>query len=201
MDNSGIGWTDHTWNPWWGCNKVSAECKHCYISGIMSRAGKEPFDGPLRTETWNDPPRWNRTAGYSGRRLRIFTCSMSDFFHEGADAWREEAWKVIETCRNLDWLILTKRPENIASRLPQGWGLGWPHVWLGTTCGIESSLHRVDELLSVRAKVRFVSAEPLLGPVKFGSRRMRRLDWLITGCESANKDVRTAMNLDWVREH
>lgn len=84
-ENSKIGWTDHTHNFWQGCEKVSTECKHCYIDGIMRRAGREPFKGPMRTKNWSPPHRWQRQAVEQDRRFRVFTCSMSDFFHPGAD--------------------------------------------------------------------------------------------------------------------
>jgi len=117
-ENSGIGWTTHTMNFWWGCDKVSAECLHCYIAAFMKWAGKEPFNGPIRTKDWSKPLRWNRKAAITGERPRIFTCSMSDFFHPGADEWRSEAWEIIRASQNLVWLILTKRPELIPDRLP-----------------------------------------------------------------------------------
>jgi protein gp37 len=139
-ENSKIGWTDHTVNFWWGCHKISPECRFCYIGGIMRRAGSEPFDGPSRTKTWTNPAGWNRKARGSRLRYRIFTCSMSDFFHPGADDWRDEAWEVIRSCTHLDWLILTKRPENIYERLPDDWDAGYPNVWLGVTAGVHSSL-------------------------------------------------------------
>lgn len=125
-ENSGITWTDHTMNFWWGCHKVSTECLHCYIDSLMRLAGKEPFNGPIETVNWSNPDRWNRQADQQGRRFRIFTCSMSDFFHPAADKWRAEAWEIIRRCTNLDWLILTKRPELIADRLPGDWGSGYP---------------------------------------------------------------------------
>src|SRR6266851_4547057 len=96
--NSKIAWTHHTMNFWWGCNQVSEECRHCYIGPIMKRGGYEPFNGPMRTKTWADPERWDRAAFRGGERLRVFTCSMSDFFHPGADAWRAEAWEIIKKC-------------------------------------------------------------------------------------------------------
>lgn len=199
MKNSKIGWTDHTLNPWWGCNKVSDGCLNCYISPIMRFAGYEPFDGPMRTQTWRQPPKWNRDADESRTRLRVFTCSMSDFFHPGADQWRPEAWDMIRECQNLDWLILTKRPELIADRLPEDWSDGYRNVWLGVTIEREDFLHRVDTLSNIPAALKFVSAEPLLGPIDFG-RRMDSIDWVITGCENAGKDKRRPMDLDWVRD-
>jgi protein gp37 len=205
MEKSKIGWTDHTWNPWWGCEKVSTECRHCYIGSIIKRSDKsrDPFSGPVRTgdATWKNPRRWDRKAEYTSERPRIFTCSMSDFFHQQADEWRADAWKVIRECKNLDWLILTKRSERIADCLPGDWGDGYSNVWLGVTCGIESSLSRVDELVRIPAHVRFISAEPLLGPIDFSNHLSTGgIDWVITGCEQAHKEKRRRMGLDWVRE-
>ena len=199
MDNSKIGWTHHTWNPWWGCDKVSAACLHCYIGPIMRRSGNEPFHGPTRTKTtWRNPFRWNREAIEADESRRVFTCSMSDFFHAGADEWRPDAWKVIKDCEHLDWLILTKRPELIRDRLPADWGNGYPNVWLGVTVESQDYIQRVSVLNRIPAAVKFVSAEPLIGPVKFG-RRLRRIDWVITGCEKAAKAKRRHMEIEWVR--
>lgn len=201
-ENSKIGWTDHTMNFWWGCNKVSTECLQCYISPIMRRGGREPFNGPMRTSAanWKNPAKWNRRAQNAGERYRIFTCSMSDFFHEGADDWRPEAWEIIQDCSHLDWLILTKRPELIAKRLPKDWGDGYPNAWLGVTCGVRSSLKRVEILCKIPAAVRWVSAEPLLEAIDFSPYLGGRINWIITGCENAAKAKRRPMALDWVRD-
>lgn len=198
-EHSGIGWTDHTHNFWWGCHKVSEECKHCYISAIMRRGGFEPFRGPMRTKNWSNPSRWNRRAEEMGVRARVFTCSMSDFFHPGADEWREEAWRIIGDCDWLDWLILTKRPEGILDRLPEDWGTGYPNVWLGVTAGCRSSLERVETLISIPSAVRFLSAEPLLESLDLRP-YLNHVHWVITGCERAKKSVRRVMALDWVRD-
>lgn len=199
-ENSGIGWTHHTQNFWWGCNKVSAECTHCYISSIMKRAGRAPFRGPIRTQTWADPFRWERQAKEQGTRFRVFTCSMSDFFHPGADKWRAEAWDIIRECRNLDWLILTKRPELIEKRLPDDWGMGYRNVWLGVSCGIATSLRRLDILRDIPSSLRWISAEPLLGPLDFRPFLDGRIHWIITGCEQAGVKKRRNMGIDWVRD-
>lgn len=199
-ENSKIGWTDHTHNFWQGCNKVSPECKRCYIDGIMRRAGREPFGGPMRTVDWKNPVKWQRRAERNGRRLRIFTCSMSDFFHPGADHWRPAAWDVIRACPDLDWLVLTKRPELIENRLPDDWGDGYANVWLGVTCGISTSLGRVEILKHIPARLRFVSAEPLLGPIDFGPHLDGSIHWIITGCEQAGKNKRRPMDIGWVRD-
>ena len=200
MENSKIGWTDHSNNFWWGCHKVSEACRECYIKRWMKWKGLEPFNGPIRTSkaTWRKPLAWNRSAAGAINRPRVFTCSMSDFFHPGADDWRDKAWDVIRICNNLDWLILAKRPELIRDRLPGDWGDGYSHVWLGVTVESQKHIGRLDVLATISAAIHFVSAEPLLGPIRFG-RRIRKLDWAITGCEQAHKDRRQLMDFDWVR--
>lgn len=199
-ENSGIDWTGNTHNFWWGCNKVSSECTHCYIDGIMRRAGQVPFGGPMRTKNWANPHRWERQAKKDGRRIRVFTCSMSDFFHPGADEWRPEAWEVIRQCPSLDWQVLTKRPELIVDRLPPDWGDGYANVWLGVTCGVTSSLHRLETLKSIPAALRWVSAEPLLGPIDFRPYLDGSFKWIITGCEQAGVGKRREMDIRWVRD-
>ena len=198
-EDSKIGWTKHTMNFWWGCNKVSTECRYCYIDALMRRGGREPFNGPIRTKDWSAPGRWERRAAARGERFRVFTCSMSDFFHPGADAWRDEAWAVIRDCPHLDWQVLTKRPELIADRLPADWGGGYANVALGVTCGATESLPRLDILKAIPAAVRFVSAEPLLGPIDFAPYLDGSIHWIISGCEQAGAVRRRAMELDWVR--
>jgi protein gp37 len=201
MKNSRIGWCYHTMNFWWGCNKVSDECLYCYIAAIMRHGGLEPFHGPIRTKNWSEPARWDRAAAKSGTRPRVFTCSMSDFFHKGADAWRDEAWQVIRSCKNLDWLILTKRPELARDRLPPDWGQGWPHVWLGVSCGRNQYRGRLDYLHDLPAALKFVSAEPLLERLDLRPYLvMGWIDWVITGAERAAKGKRRRMRRDWVRD-
>ncbi|HUQ69031.1 MAG TPA: DUF5131 family protein, partial [Planctomycetaceae bacterium] len=148
---------------------------------------------------WSKPGRWNKVAAATGERLRVFTCSMSDFFHAGADDWRDEAWKVIRDCPNLDWLVLTKRPELIADRLPADWGDGYANVWLGVTVGSRSSLWRLNVLRDIPAAIKFVSAEPLLERLDL-RQHLSWLDWVITGCDRAAKGKRRRMDLDWVRD-
>jgi protein gp37 len=199
-ENSKIGWTHHTMNFWWGCNKVNRMCKHCYIGPIMKRGGYEPFQGPMRTSlSWDNPPRWDRAAQKSGERHRVFTCSMSDFFHPGADLWRPEAWQIIKSCTNLDWLILTKRPERVLERLPCDWSDGYPNVWLGVSCGYREALPFLDHLRAIPAALKFVSAEPLLERMDFRP-YLGWLDWIITGCERAARGQRQVMDMDWVRD-
>jgi len=129
------------------------------------RLGREPWGQLYRSKTWDNPLKWQRQAEAQGICFRVFTNSLSDFFHADADGWREEAWDVIRRTPNLIWLILTKRPELIRTRLPKDWGEGWPNVWLGVSCGCEQTLNKRDTLRRIPVHpmaVRFLSAEPLL---------------------------------------
>jgi protein gp37 len=188
MENSKINWTDHTWNPWVGCRHVSAECDNCYADFLVSKRMGRDFGTVQRTKTWRDPCKWNKRAAelqtQLGRRVRVFCASLTDFFLQDADQWREEAWQVIRQCSNLDFLILTKRPRLILPRLPKNWGTGYPNVWMGTTCGVRSSYSRVDDLRAVPAVVRFISAEPLLESLF--DINLDGIAWLIAGGESGS---------------
>lgn len=127
-----ISWTDHTWNPWRGCEKITPGCDHCYMFIAQVRYGRDPSQ-VVRTQTWRQPIRWNAEAEAARKPRRVFTCSWSDFFHPDADEWREEAWAVIRSTPWLTYQILTKRPSNIAARLPGDWGDGYRNVWLGVS--------------------------------------------------------------------
>ena len=111
--------------------------------------------------------KWNREAEASGRPALVFTCSWSDFFHVDADPWRGEAWRLIRDTPHLIYQILTKRPALIARRLPADWGEGYPNAWLGVSAERQQEADlRIPLLLQTPAAVRFVSLEPLLGPVR-----------------------------------
>jgi protein gp37 len=146
------------------------------------------FGTVWRTKTWKEPLKWNRKApqleAELDRPVRVFCASLTDFFIQDADEWRAEAWDVIRQCTQMDWLILTKRPQLIARRLPADWGDGWPHVWLGTTCGVKSSYPRLDALRVIPAAVRFISAEPLLESLV--DIDLTGFRWLIAGGESGS---------------
>lgn len=177
-----IGWTDHTFNPWIGCQKISPACKHCYAAVSTPTRAIEarrslPLWGPPSTSmrhrtapsTWKQPLAWNRAAKREGIRRRVFCASLADVFedHPSLGPWRADLWPLIEACDAMDWQILTKRPENIPRMVPPSWLDAWPaHVWIGTT--VESQEYaelRIPHLFDVRAPVRFVSVEPLLGPL------------------------------------
>lgn len=176
-----IAWTERSWNPWRGCTKVSPGCKNCYMFTAQLRYGRNPAE-VVRTGTWGDPLRWQRRAAARGTTERVFTCSWSDWFHDDADAWRDEAWDIIRRCPNLTFQILTKRPERIVDHLPADWGQGWPNVWLGVSIERDDYCGRADILRQIQAAVRFISAEPLLGPLP--SLNLTGIDWLIVGGES-----------------
>jgi len=176
-----ISWTERTWNPWRGCTKISPGCKNCYMFTAQKRYGRDPAV-VVRTKTWKDPARWQRRAATEGWRELVFTCSWSDWFHETADAWRDDAWQVVRSCPNMIFQILTKRPERIADHLPSDWRDGYENVWLGTSIETSEYTGRADMLRDVPAAVRFVSAEPLLGPLD--ELNLDGIDWLIVGGES-----------------
>lgn len=213
-ERSVIEWTDSTWNPWRGCDKVSPGCADCYMFRDQLRYGHDPevvtrcadgsFYAPVRSRKW--AAERERCIAERGRHL-VFTCSWSDWFHEDADAWREEAWEIVRATPRSTYQILTKRPENIADRLPADWGEGYPNVWLGVSIENRRYVHRAELLRAVPAAVRFISAEPLLGPLVatggFFARgpggqyhpdwpdgyigpdlALAGIDWLITGGES-----------------
>lgn len=192
--NSRIEWTTHTFNPWWGCVKVSAACKHCYAESWAKRVGQDIWGAkaPRRffgEKHWSEPLRWNLEAGRSGNRARVFCASMADVFESRPelDIWRTQLWELIGKTPNLDWLLLTKRPELVSSAVP--WGNRWPgNVWLGTTVeDQERADERLPVLTAIPAAVRFISAEPLLGGIDIRTWLGDGLDWVITGGESGPK--------------
>jgi len=193
---SAIEWTDATWNPWMGCERVSPGCAHCYMYREQRQYGHDP-EALRRSKTkFYEPLRWRQP------RL-VFTCSWSDWFHPGADAWRDEAWDVVRQTANLTYQILTKRPELILERLPDDWDEGWENVWLGVSIENSRFTWRADALREVPAALRFVSAEPLLGTLFDSSGRRSPLDldgidWLIVGGESG-PDARP-LDLPWALE-
>jgi protein gp37 len=164
---SAIEWTNATWNPWYGCHKVSQGCKHCYMFREQKMYGRDP-NTVVRSKTrFNDPLKWSKIIRPDAQ-MKVFTCSWSDWFIEEADPWRDEAWEIVRQTPNITYQILTKRPENIPSRLPAG-GLP-PNVWLGVSVEDQKTAdERIPLLLEIHANVRFLSCEPLLGPLQLWS--------------------------------
>lgn len=177
---TGISWTHHTFNPWWGCVRVSAGCQACYAQAFDKRVGGANWgvNAPRRffgEKYWQEPLKWNRAAEKEGQRKRVFCASMADVFEilpsghpdikRMAEA-REKLWDTIQQTPWLDWQLLTKRPENIAGMLPADWGAGYENVWLGTTIENQYAADkRIPILLQVPAAVRFLSIEPMLSAV------------------------------------
>ena len=156
MRDTKISWADATVNFWTGCNKVSSECEGCYADALLKRMGRD-FTTLALTNTWRDAYAINHDAGQRGGTAIVFTCSLSDFFHQQADRWRPDAWNVIRDCKNVRWLVLTKRPERILDHLPADWGKqGYPNVWLGVTVGCRDSYSRLD--LLEKSRVRCASS-------------------------------------------
>lgn len=194
---SKIEWTHHTFNPWWGCVRVSPACKFCYAESWAKRLGADIWGSKAErrffTDThWQEPIKWDKEAAADGVRQRVFCASMADVFENRKDlhSSRERLWGLIEATPNLDWLLLTKRIEHVRKLAP--WQGKWPgNIWLGASTEKQNWLEkRVDHLLVHDVVVRFVSAEPLLGPldiaqwlVKPKSRHMG-INWVIAGGES-----------------
>ncbi|WEE79406.1 phage Gp37/Gp68 family protein [Comamonas testosteroni] len=178
-ENTKIEWTDHTFNPFIGCTKVSPGCDNCYAENLMdTRMGKViwgPKGERVRTSpaNWNKPLKWNanHAAFFAehGRRQRVFCASLADVFDNAVDPqWREDLFKLIEATPNLDWLLLTKRIGNVSNMLPVPFDFAklYPNVWIGATVVNQEEADRdIPKLLAVDAAVRFLSMEPLLGPV------------------------------------
>lgn len=176
--NSAIEWTDHTFNPWIGCMKVSAGCTHCYAETLNHRWGHDNW-GPAATterrrtaaDNWSEPRRWNNAAAKAGVRKRVFCASMADVFEDNPQLvqWRSDLLDLIADTPHLDWLLLTKRPQHVTAMVKAAGHDFLPaNVWIGTSVENQQTAdERIPHLLEVPATVRFLSCEPLLGPVLF----------------------------------
>ena len=192
----------YTFNPWIGCTKISAGCTNCYaerdnrrrnwVEGGWGPAGHRRRTSP---ENWKKPLAWNAAAKAAGVRRKVFCASLGDVFEGRFELheWRQELWSLIIQTPDLDWLLLTKRPENVMNmsialwpcleeRLPD-------NVWIGTTAeNQEMADKRIPELLKIPARVRFLSVEPMLGMVNLGT-------WLV---DRRNTELGTMSGVDWV---
>ena len=176
-----------TMNFWMGCDKIAPECAHCYIDRVMQKMHREPWGQLYRARTtWGDPAKWQIKAEHEGLCYRVFTCSLSDFFHVKADPWRAEAWEIIKHTPNLTWLILTKRPERILRCLPPDWP--YPNAWLFVSVGCRQTLNKMDVLRKVpihERAIRGISAEPLLEDIS-EEINLDGYRFVITGGESGS---------------
>lgn len=239
-DSTNIEWADSTFNPWIGCTKVSPGCDHCYaealdrrfaVSGHAMHWGAGKARRRTRESNWRRPLRWNAKHAeffrLHGRRQRVFCASLADVFDNEVDpAWRDDLFGLIESTPNLDWLLLTKRIGNVANMLPIPFDFErhYPNVWIGATVVNQAEAARdIPKLLGTPAAVRFVSIEPMLGPVRLDllitpndraivnalngqsgtgfetnlSLDQRGIDWVICGGESGPNA--RAMHPDWAR--
>lgn len=220
-ENSKIEWTHHTFNGWIGCAKVSKACDFCYAetstpARVLRANGVETWGahGTLHRTSeanWRQPVKWNKRAEAEGKRYRVFCASLADVFdNQAKPEWRADLFALIRATPHLDWLLLTKRPQNIAKMLPPDWGEGYPNVWLGTTVENQQEAdRRIPHLLAVPARVRFLSCEPLLGPVDLGRVKgegrapfITYHDALEGACHDGEyyyvDDPRSGPRLDWI---
>lgn len=218
-ENSKIEWTDNTFNPWIGCTKVSPGCAECYAETLMDKRYGRVKWGPQGTRertsesNWKQPLKWQRQAEREGRRFRVFCASLADVFEDNPQVadWRSDLWDLIELTPSLDWLLLTKRPENIR-RFTKRWDTleQLPaNIWIGTSVeNQEQAEKRIPELLRIPAAVRFLSCEPLLGPIDFDNvipggisavdgPYVPGIHWVIAGGESGPNA--RPMRPDWAR--
>lgn len=180
-NKSNISWTEATWNPHMGCEKVSAGCKYCYLHRLFEKGGSDPNAVFRNKTTFNQPLFWK------GSRV-IFTCSMSDFFIKDADKWRDEIWEVIKKTPHHTYLILTKRPERIKECLPKDWSSEfYNHVWLGVSVENQETVHRISTLAEIPCELKWVSFEPLIGEVYLSKSELDIIDWAVIGGEAGNE--------------
>ncbi len=199
---SKIEWCDATWNPWYGCHKVSPGCAYCYMDRWAGRSGRDPEKVTRAKDgTFLAPLKWKEPK-------RIFTCSLSDFFIEEADRWRGDVYKVIAETSWHTYLILTKRIERTSYVREILDGKEYPNVWLGVSVENQRQADdRIPQLLQIPAAKHFVSIEPLLSPIdlrcvaaakigggRFGQdvlhQKYQSLDWVIVGGESGGPEYR-----------
>ncbi len=206
---SKIQWTDATWNIARGCTKVDEDCKFCYMyRESLNNTRYNPLEINRTKTVFNLPLKIKEPS-------KIFTCSLTDFFHEAIDSYRHEAWDIIRRCPQHTFQILTKRPERIEQCLPADWGEGWDNVWLGTSCGSQKSIDRMIILSKITAKTLFLSLEPLHGPIELSKPTIEVIslresffvlpafDWVIVGGESGNENGKyryRPCELSWIEQ-
>jgi protein gp37 len=188
-----IEWTDATWNPVRGCSKVSPGCKHCYAErfaerfrGVPWHPFKQGFDLRLVPEKLGEPLRVKKPQ-------RIFVNSMSDLFHEGVPVeYIRQVFEVMNTANWHEYQVLTKRAERLENL---NGVIEWaPHIWMGVSVENSDYLWRIDHLRRTNAHVKFLSIEPLLGPIR--KLNLHGIDWVIVGGESG--PGARPMNKEWV---
>lgn len=192
--NSNIQWTDATWNIARGCTKVDEDCKFCYMyRDSMNGTRYQPLEVVRTKGVFNTPLHLKEPS-------KIFTCSLTDFFHESIDSYRHEAWDIIRKCPQHTFQILTKRPERVMDHLPNFWPQ-LKNVWFGTSAGSsgEKAMQRIKDLMLLKyngfIKTSFLSLEPLHNEIELNTEFdfegepyhiLSLIDWVIVGGESGN---------------
>jgi protein gp37 len=222
MKNSSIQWTDHTWNIAVGCSKVDEDCKFCYMYRDSLKSTRYDPKKVRKTKTvFNTPLKIKEPS-------KIFTSSLTDFFHEDIDAFRDEAWEIIRKCPQHTFQILTKRPERIVDNLPKDFITNYSdysHIIWGTSVGGDHAEHRVRELIRaslLRPLVKtFLSIEPMFAAVTFlndyyfkgrGFNHLSKdertkighlISWVVVGGESGNEKGQyryRECKLEWIEK-
>lgn len=208
MADTQIEWTDATWNPVAGCSLASSGCKHCYAMQMAHRLeamGVEKYKGLTQKIgnkiTWNGTVRQDESTlllPYRWKKPRkIFVNSMSDLFHDSvSDEFILAVWNVMKDTPQHNYQVLTKRPERMLDILSQKIDFPLPNVWVGTSVENSDVIHRIDFLRDTPAAIRFISFEPLIGPV--GQVNLSNIHWAIVGGESGNKA--RPINEQWIDE-
>lgn len=189
--HSSIQWTDATWNVARGCTKVDEDCKYCYMYRDSFDSTRYNPLNVVKTKTvFNLPLKLKEPS-------KIFTSSLTDFFHEAIDSYRHEAWDIIRQCPQHTFQILTKRADRVYENLPSFWKEIRDHVWLGTSIGSQKSIQRLyDLIVPIQPGIKFLSLEPLHGEIKLslddqvdmGHKVRDLIDWVIIGGESGNEN-------------
>ena len=193
MEGSKIEWTTHTWNPVSGCTQVSPGCDNCYAKALAERlrgpAFPKGFEITLRPHRLRQPRNWLPSL--------VFVNSMSDLFHDlVSDEFILKVWEVMSETPQHNYQILTKRPDRMAELVSNEIDTVLPNVWLGTSVENVDVVFRIDELRQVPASVRFISFEPLIGPV--GQTSLKDIHWAIVGGESGASA--RPIQEDWIDE-
>jgi protein gp37 len=223
---SKIEWTDHSFNPWWGCTKVSPACDHCYAESFSARVGysetgsqfpiwgKDAKRRMFGDKHWNEPYKWNAAAAKAEKPAYVFCASMADVMEDHPGLWdlRQRLFAVIELTPWLNWILLTKRPQNFRKMLPKSWlESPRPNVIGATTVESQEYIWRADELSQTPFAYRALSVEPMLGPlnlrdvlwigpeggIDFSYTPRNLIHWVFAGGESGHGA--RPMQLPWVR--
>lgn len=180
-------WT--TWNPWHGCQKISAGCANCYVYRIDAKHGKDASI-PQKTQNFDLPIKRKRDGSYKiPPNSDVICCLSSDFFLDSADQWRVDAWRMIRERQDLNFLIITKRIDRFKVSLPKDWGMGYPNVAIACTCeNQERANYRLPIFLAAPIMHKMIVCEPLLGNIEMQEfLKSGQIEELIAGGESGEE--------------